>query len=155
MADAFPAAEVIATDLSPIQPKWIPPNLEFQVDDCESAWSFTKPFDFIHLRNLGGSVADWPKLIGNVHANLVPGGYIEAVDWETYSRTDDDSLPQDSALNQWQKELNDAAVKFGREMRTAAKLKDWITATGFEDVHEEMIKVMRNSVATLASHSVN
>lgn len=26
MADSFPSAEVIGTDLSPIQPRWIPPN---------------------------------------------------------------------------------------------------------------------------------
>lgn len=141
IADTFPAAEVIATDLSPIQPKWIPPNLEFQVDDAEAdRWSFSKPFDYIHLRNLGGSIADWPKLIKNVYDNLAPGGYIEAVDWETYSRTDDDSLPADSAMAQWQRELNEAAEKSGREMRTAIKLKGWVEGAGFETVTEEVLK---------------
>lgn len=27
-ADEFPSAEVIGTDLSPIQPSWVPPNLK-------------------------------------------------------------------------------------------------------------------------------
>ena len=30
-ADQFPSASVIGTDLSPIQPSWVPPNLQFQV----------------------------------------------------------------------------------------------------------------------------
>ena len=148
VADNFPNAEVIATDLSPIQPKWVPPNLEFQIDDCESDWSFSKPFDFIHLRILGGSLADWPKLIDNVYNNLAPGGYIEIADWETYSRTDDDSLPDESALNKWQIELNEAAVKFGREMRTALKIKDWVTNSPFVEVESEVIKVSHSKSET-------
>ena len=30
-ADEFPDAEVIGTDISPIQPTWIPPNLKLYV----------------------------------------------------------------------------------------------------------------------------
>jgi SAM-dependent methyltransferase len=33
MADEFPDAKVIGTDLSPIQPTSVPPNLEFIIDD--------------------------------------------------------------------------------------------------------------------------
>jgi SAM-dependent methyltransferase len=120
----------------------VPPNVEFQVDDCESEWSF-KPFDYIHVRNLGGSIADWPKLLTNIYNHLAPGGYIEVVDWETYSRTDDNTLPEESALNKWQIELNEVAVKFGKEMRTAIKLKDWVTGAGFKDIETEIIKVLR------------
>jgi cyclopropane fatty-acyl-phospholipid synthase-like methyltransferase len=40
MADTYPAAEVIGTDLSPIQPVWIPPNCRFEVDDAEQEWTF-------------------------------------------------------------------------------------------------------------------
>jgi hypothetical protein len=141
IADQFPTAEVTATDLSPIQPKWVPPNLHFYVDDCETEWTFDHQFDFIHIRNLGGSIQNWPQLIARIYANLKPGGYLEAVDWETGSKTDDGTLPKDSAFQKWMDELNDAAVKFGREMRTAAKLKGWIEGAGFEDVNEEVNKV--------------
>jgi hypothetical protein len=42
----------------------VPPNLEFQIDDCELDWTFTKgSFDFIHIRGLHGSVKDWPRLL--------------------------------------------------------------------------------------------
>lgn len=33
MGDLFPDSEVIATDLSPIQPKQVPPNVNFYVED--------------------------------------------------------------------------------------------------------------------------
>ena len=145
VADQHPQAEIIATDLSPIQPKWAPTNLSFQVDDIETEWTFGKPFDFIHIRILGGSIADWPKLIANAHANLTPGGYLEVVEWETWSFTDDGSLPEDSKFDHWQKELNKAASSFGREMRIATKVKGWVEEAGFEDVNQEVWKVRHNS----------
>lgn len=54
-------AEVVATDLSPIQPTWIPPNLQFLVDDCESDWTFErKSFDFIHIGHLVRKIPSVP-----------------------------------------------------------------------------------------------
>ena len=32
----YPDAQIIANDLSAIQPKKVPPNVTFEVDDCES-----------------------------------------------------------------------------------------------------------------------
>lgn len=59
MADKFPSAKVIGTDLAPTQPSWVPPNLEFQIDDCQLDWTFEpESFDFIHIRYLQGSIED-------------------------------------------------------------------------------------------------
>jgi tRNA G46 methylase TrmB len=38
MADTYPDCQVIGTDLSPIQPQWVPPNLKFEIDDFEREW---------------------------------------------------------------------------------------------------------------------
>ena len=38
MADEYPACQVIGTDLSPVQPTWVPPNCRFEVDDFELEW---------------------------------------------------------------------------------------------------------------------
>ena len=141
IADKFPSARVIATDLSPIQPEYVPPNLEFQVDDCESEWTFGQQFDFVHMRILSGSIADWPKLMRSAYESLKPGGYLEVVDWETETKTDDGSLPSDSNLQKWQDDVNGAASQFGRDMKTALKLKGWVTDAGFVDVQEEVSKV--------------
>ena len=61
-AEAYPNTAVIGTDLSPIQPDTIPSNLHFEIDDCCSDWVYPRDhFDYIHVRQLYGSVADWPK----------------------------------------------------------------------------------------------
>jgi hypothetical protein len=59
-ADRHPSARVTGTDLSPIQPYLVPPNVQFEVDDCCDEWTFSaNSFDFIHVRGLYGCVADW------------------------------------------------------------------------------------------------
>ena len=63
VAEEFPTAAVIGNDLSPIQPKWVPPNLTFEIDDIESEWSFSTGFDLIHSRHMDFAIADWGKLV--------------------------------------------------------------------------------------------
>ena len=65
IAEEFPKAVVIGNDLSAIQPKWVPPNLTFEIDDVESEWSYSTAFDFIHTRHMDFSIGDWPKLVAN------------------------------------------------------------------------------------------
>lgn len=66
-ADAHPAATVVGTDLSPIQPQWVPPNVSFEISDCCEPWPFHQKFDFIHVRALLGSVADWPAFYAEAY----------------------------------------------------------------------------------------
>lgn len=54
---------VIGTDLSPIQPCFVPPNLKFELDDAQLEWTYEENiFDFVHIRCLMGSINDWAKL---------------------------------------------------------------------------------------------
>ena len=39
-ADKHPQAEVVGIDLSPIQPRWVPPNLQFEILDADIGWGF-------------------------------------------------------------------------------------------------------------------
>jgi hypothetical protein len=67
-ADQYPSAAVIGSDLSPIQPKEVPPNLMFEVDDCTLEWVYTEEsFDYIHVRSLYGCISDWPSFYGQVY----------------------------------------------------------------------------------------
>ena len=60
-AEAYPNTTTIATDLSPVWPDTKPSNLSFEIDDCCSDWVYPKnSLDYIHVRQLYGSVADWP-----------------------------------------------------------------------------------------------
>src|ERR1700759_2500089 len=61
-ADQHPSASVIGTDIAGVQPQWVPPNCQFQVDDAEEQWTFQKnSFDYIHLRDLYHAIRNWPK----------------------------------------------------------------------------------------------
>jgi SAM-dependent methyltransferase len=141
VADKFPLAKVDATDLSPIQPTWVPPNVQFHVDDCESQWNFGETFDFIHMRNLSGSIADWPKLLDQAFATLRPGGWIEVSNIEAWGQSYNNSLPKDSASAQWQENLRAAASTAGRELNVGPLLYQLITATGFVHVQDDKHKV--------------
>ena len=67
-ADMFPSAEVIGTDLSAIQPSWVPQNLSFIIDDAEADWTFEPDsFDYIHNRNFVCSIRDWPRLVDQAY----------------------------------------------------------------------------------------
>ena len=49
-AEAFPQTQVTGTDLSPIQPDFVPPNCRFIIDNAEHDWAFEQKFDYIHSR---------------------------------------------------------------------------------------------------------
>ncbi|KAJ5248609.1 hypothetical protein N7468_000060 [Penicillium chermesinum] len=154
IAEKFPGAHVIGNDISPIQPTWVAPNIEFIVEDFESEWTYdTNHFDFIHARCLAGyappprlcfnertsltrsrCVADWPGFMRRIFDHVKPGGYFEIHESAVWARSDDDSLKPDSALMEWQKALNRAGEMSGRELNIYRKLEGWMMDAGFEDV---------------------
>jgi ubiquinone/menaquinone biosynthesis C-methylase UbiE len=63
MADQYPSAEVTGTDLSPVQPDFVPPNCKFEIDDASALWTFTpNSFDLVFLRFMLGSFSDWTEV---------------------------------------------------------------------------------------------
>jgi hypothetical protein len=56
VAERFPSARVIGTDISAIQPPWSPPNAEFRVEDLDDAdrpWTrIYSGADLIHTRSV-------------------------------------------------------------------------------------------------------
>ena len=96
MADEFPAAEVIGTDISPTQPSWVPPNLSFQIDDAQLEWTFEPDsFDFIHLRYIHGAISDWPRLYEQVYRCLKPGGWFQHIEPNIELRCDNPDVKFD------------------------------------------------------------
>jgi len=67
-ADQYPSASVTGTDLSPTQPRWVPPNVKFEIEDFNDEWTFHPgSFDYIHLGCLLGCVDDCPKFYRQVY----------------------------------------------------------------------------------------
>ena len=66
VADEYPTASIQGLDLSPIQPDYVPPNVQFLVDDIEheNGWDYPENhFDFIHIRHTLYSIHDAKGLI--------------------------------------------------------------------------------------------
>ncbi|KAE8151265.1 S-adenosyl-L-methionine-dependent methyltransferase [Aspergillus avenaceus] len=139
-ADQYQSAEVIGNDLSPIQPKWVPPNCQFEIDDFESEWSYTKPFDYIHGRELAGSIQNFPRLAQQAFTHLKPGGYFEIQSFIVEIFSDDDSLKKAPYTTQMTSLLQQASEKFGKPM---ANLDEWpinLKEVGFTEVTCKIVK---------------
>ncbi|KAL8971102.1 MAG: hypothetical protein Q9183_001215 [Haloplaca sp. 2 TL-2023] len=93
--DENPDTNIIGTDLSPTQPSWVPPNVKFEVDDCEAPWTFSEKFDVIHCRYLAAAIQDWPKLVGQAFQFTKPGGYSEFQDYMLTYYSEDGTLTED------------------------------------------------------------
>lgn len=76
--DWYPSARVVGLDLSPIQSVWIPPNVEFVVDDVEdNTWIHGSDFDLIHFRMVAVVLQDPAAAARTAYENLRPGGWVE------------------------------------------------------------------------------
>lgn len=142
-ADENPGCEVIGTDLSPIQPTWIPPNAKFYIDDAESEWVYSpsEAFDLIHGRTLSGGIGDWDKLIRQCYTHLTPGGWLEFQEPLALCESDDGTLARAVDMMRWQDLCNDAAQVFKKDIRVGVSLKQRMVDAGFVDVHEKVVKV--------------
>ncbi|KAJ4250154.1 hypothetical protein NW762_011967 [Fusarium torreyae] len=144
-ADEHPEAEVTGVDLSPIQPTFVSPNVSFFVDDLEAEWTYSRPFDFIYLRAMTGSIRDWPKLLNQAFKNLSPGGYIELMDPIYPATSDDETVSKDSAVYKWSTLMNEAATKMGSALDSGLHYKDQLIQAGFVNVVEKSYKWPMNT----------
>lgn len=141
MADQFPGALVIGTDLSPIQPMWVPPNLQFEVSDCEDDWTFSSQFDLIHLRNMSGAITDWPKLLSQAHQFLKHEGWLDTANFHIWLESNNGALPEDSALARWRSLLAEGITRTGKDPHSARLVRERVEAAGFVSVTEDIVKV--------------
>ncbi|KFA70371.1 hypothetical protein S40285_01750 [Stachybotrys chlorohalonatus IBT 40285] len=144
-ADEHPDADVIGVDLSPIQPDFVPPNCQFEVDDIEKEWTWSQPFDYIFSRMMVGSFSDWDGYVRQASDNLVPGGWIEMIDCLFPIETDDDTLSDDQAISKWIKLLIEASANLGRPLTDAKHHEQRLVDAGFINVHRKTFKWPTNS----------
>lgn len=108
---------------------------------------------------LGGSLLSYKNMLAAAFENMAPGGYCEAVEFETWARDqrEDPSgyehfpeLKCAPMFQQWQADLNQAGEKIGRRMNVAVHLREWMIEVGFVNV-VETVTMVRSTVLRIAS----
>ncbi|KAF4998602.1 hypothetical protein FGRMN_2928 [Fusarium graminum] len=114
-ADEHPGVEVVGTEISPIQPSWVPSNLRLEIEDCNDSWTFRPhSFDFVHLRFMLGSITDWTATFREAFTVCAPGGWIESYEVSSTMESDDRSIPEGSAMQRWGQVFEKGGLRAGQ-----------------------------------------
>ncbi|KAI0206761.1 tam domain protein [Astrocystis sublimbata] len=149
MAEEFEDSVVVGTDLSPIQPEYVPPNAHFYIHDARlDDWWWPDPFDYIHIRMALGAWEDFETEVARkAFDHLEPGGWFEAQELFPTLRCDDDSMPADWPPNLLFNDLEDCARREHRPLDIATTYKQGLIKAGFVDVTEQVYKIPINGWA--------
>ncbi|KAI1389041.1 S-adenosyl-L-methionine-dependent methyltransferase [Hypoxylon trugodes] len=142
MGDEYPGSEVLGIDLSPIQPLWVPRNVQFLVDNLEEDWlQPANSLDFIHGRQMAPSIRNWPKMIAEAYNALKPGGWIEFQELECVVKCDDGTMSEDDACAGYAKTLMAALHRLGIDsLGFIANCRQWLRDAGFINVRDTVLK---------------
>ncbi|EWZ84975.1 S-adenosyl-L-methionine-dependent methyltransferase [Fusarium oxysporum f. sp. albedinis] len=143
-ADQFPGAKVVGTDISPIQPSWVPPNLEFHIDDCTQPWTFAPDsIDFVHMRYLFGSIKDWSALFKEAFRTCRPGGWVESHEASAMMESDDGTVTDTSAMHEWGRFFIEGGKKMGQPCTIIEDdlQQKCMREAGFEDIQVADYKI--------------
>ncbi|PNY26239.1 Uncharacterized protein TCAP_03834 [Tolypocladium capitatum] len=148
MGDLFPDAQVIATDLSPIQPKQVPPNVNFYVEDSSDPWEYSQSFDYVHTRAISGCWSSFERQIAEqAFAALEPGGWFESQEVDCTIACDDGTLDPEGPMATWFRDIVVAGERCDRCIVIGSTLREVYERVGFVDVHERIFKMPTNGWA--------
>lgn len=139
--DVYPECQVLGNDLSPIQPQWVPANVQFEVDDVNEDWPERPPFDYIHSRYMGGSISDWSRLMKQCFDNSRPGGWVEFQDFDLKHYSEDNSIPEGNHVLAIHDLVIEACEKTGRSLRIGRELRQRAEQAGFVNVQEHVFRI--------------
>jgi hypothetical protein len=142
VADDFPGSTVLGTDLSPIQPTLVPPNLEFVVQDLQEPWDMPGRFDLVHTRYMNGiAIQNWLMLYRHAFEACKPGAWVENQEVDGKFKSDDNTLKPDSAIIRWQNLMERGLTTIGQTGRcNAFKMADNMRDAGFINVVVQEVK---------------
>lgn len=135
---------MLGTDLSPIQPDYLPSNCRFEIDDVDDDWAFSHKFDYIHGRYLLPFIKkDWNELFKTIYDNLNPGGWVEFQETIIYFQSIDGSI-EGTALQRWNTLLLQGIRSMGRSATEALRCKNYLAEAGFINLNEKKFAVPMN-----------
>ncbi|KAK3182322.1 hypothetical protein K4F52_006324 [Lecanicillium sp. MT-2017a] len=146
VAEKFPSARVIGTDISAIQPSWAPPNLEFRVEDLEDdhrPWTtIYDSADLIHCRFLVQVIRNPRKLIANIFEKLKPGGWIECHDIFPTAYSDDGTTDPQHPVNElYTVVAGPFTALYSWSLHVVADLPDLLHEAGFINIVQKKNKI--------------
>lgn len=150
-----PESDVLGTDLSPIQPEYVPPNCRFEVDDAEDEWAFNHKFDYVHARYMTGAfhTAKLPDILRSTYENLNPGGWCEFQDYYAKMQSVDNSLAG-TALERWNDCLLEGVRRMGKSGTSCTMYKSHMIDAGLVDVVEQKFALPGNPWAKGEDHKI-
>jgi SAM-dependent methyltransferase len=138
MGEQYPSAEIIATDISVFQLGDLPSNVTLEIDDIEDEWTFPQnSFDFIHLRDMSGSISDWKSVYREAFKCLVPGGQIEISDFGDTSTSNSSNLFQTI----YSSEIQSASEVAGTPLGVKHLERNIFEDIGYVEIRNVMIRV--------------
>jgi SAM-dependent methyltransferase len=135
-AQEHAGASVIGTDLSPIQPVYLPPNCQFFVEDCEEEWIFNQKFDLIHGRALLSCFSKPRTVMASVFSALATNGYFELQDICFPCKSPDGTL-EGTSLQKWQTLMVDGLRNLGKDFEKVEEYGNYMREAGFVDIVEK------------------
>lgn len=134
----------------------IPPNCSFQIDDAESEWVYTQPFNYIHGRAMCTCFKDPLAIFRKPYAALAPGGWFEMQEIDAKIHSTDGTLDGTAlekvrnTFHYWQlgaalhlkRQWNDKCIEGarllgGKNWRCATKYAGWFKDAGFVSIIEK------------------
>ncbi|KAG6138398.1 hypothetical protein E4U35_008367 [Claviceps purpurea] len=140
VGDRYPSAKVRGIDIAPIQPKWVPPNVSFIVDDCELDW-IERDVDLAHFRFTIVILKNTSQVLGHAFESLRPGGWIEFQEFLPTVLCDDGTMPDDDPVKVLYEKIERSFEKFGLRVTLPPKLEPYLREAGFENIHCQIMKV--------------
>lgn len=113
----------------------------FEVDNVTAEWTFRKnSFDFIHSREMFGSIADWDDYFRQCYIHLKPGGWVEALERGVKPESDDGTVGPDHFWTTWGNTVLAVGETWGKGFDAWEVLKGSMERAGFVDVVQVPMK---------------
>ncbi|KAM0437943.1 hypothetical protein ACHAQK_007028 [Fusarium lateritium] len=108
-----------------------------EIEDCTQEWTFNpNSFDYVHMRYLYGSISDWSALFKEAFTVCKPGGWVESYEASPRMESDDGTVTETCAINEWGKFFIEGGRKLNRTFEIIDKdlQKKGMEEAGFVDV---------------------
>ncbi|KAK0643520.1 S-adenosyl-L-methionine-dependent methyltransferase [Cercophora newfieldiana] len=137
-----PGSCVIGIDIFPYMvAEDMPANLEFQVDDLNSPFTFqSNYFDLVHSRMMAGGINTnrWPSYMTDILRVLRPGGWCQMVEIYFNAQSDNGTLTANHALQVWSQNYMQSVSAY-KDPRAPMRLENWMRQAGFVEVEARLL----------------